>query len=369
MNGWIEQWIRSPKRQKANQHTNAEHALQPMTLTILAQILLKAHSPAHFPLARELLLCASALDDPAATITLVNQAVATSRTRHPDIVAPRTHLQQLAAGGNPAAMVLQAELLEAQGKPHAALALCEAAVRTDNDDEHDHDAYTGAEAVMDGEPMTRAWSTLAKLRKQVGDHDGAREALEQGARNHGDPWAYYYLATTYRTAKHPQYVRFLLQAAVSGIPDAAHKLGKYHLGVAAPPALKRAQQGSASSSSSPFSSASPPPAAAPTSPSVREESRLLAREWLAVSAAHPSFRHVDESQVLLALLLRGEGAREEGRALLLKARASPVYGPNAVPWLAERWDGERDFLVGEFLGGGLEAVVMGEEEEEEEEVG
>ncbi|MCJ1283918.1 hypothetical protein MMC26_003249 [Xylographa opegraphella] len=315
-----------------------EHGIQPMTLTILAQILLKAGDPALFPVARELLLSASALDDEAATITLVSQAVQTERTRHPDIAGARTHLLRLVEAGNPAAMVLQAELLAAQGRPRQALQLCEAAMLRDSG------TYTGAEAV--GATMSKGWSTLAKLRKRTGDTDGARVALEQGAREHHDPWAYYYLATAYRAPAHPDHERFLLRAAAAGISDAAHKLGRYYLGLGS-----RSGGGAAGR-------LRPGPRAGPFA-SLRER-RLLASEWFALGAEDAQSRGADESQVLLALLLRGRGERDRGREVLLRARASAVYGPQAVPWLVERWYGPRDFLTGAFLARGLESVVVGE---------
>ncbi|MCJ1315077.1 hypothetical protein MMC15_000392 [Xylographa vitiligo] len=324
-----------------------DHNIQPMTLTILAQILLKAGNTAHFPLVRELLLAASELDDEAATITLVSQAVQTSRMRHPDIVAPRAHLARLAAAGNPAAMVLQAELLAASGHTHKALLLCEEAVRKDGT------AYTGAEAI--GATKTKAWSTLAKLRMQDGDADGARVALEQGALEHDDPWAFYYLANTYRSPAHPEYLLFMLKAAAAGIPEAANKLGRYYLGLA-PASSSRAvsteRGGSIGRGATAFAMRH-----------SERDKRLLALEWFSVSVEHPTFRDQDEAQVFLALLLRGQGELEKGRAVLQRAMASEVYGPNAVPWFAERWYGTRDFLAGEFLRGEMERVILGEMEE------
>ena len=329
--------------------TGTEYEIQPMALTMLAQILLRAGDAAHFPLARELLLAASELDDEAATITLVSQAVQTGRMRHPDIVAPRAHLARLAAARNPAAMVLQAELLAAQGQAEKALQLAEAAVRQDGD------AYTGAEAV--GEATQRAWSTLAKLRRQRGDVKGARLALEQGALEHDDPWAYYYLANSYRAPAHPDYVAFMLKAAVSGIPDAAHKLGRYYLGLAQP--ARAVPKGNG-----PRATGRGGLAASFAVRHSEREKRVLALEWFAVSVEYPRFRNVDESRVFLALLLRGRGELEKGRKVLQGARASAVYGPNAVGWFAARWGGERDFLAVEFLTGDLERVIQGEMEEE-----
>ncbi|MCJ1379045.1 hypothetical protein MMC17_002144 [Xylographa soralifera] len=323
-----------------------EHEIQPMTLTILAQILLRAGDPGHFPLARELLQAASELEDEAATITLVSHAVQTDRMRHPDIVAPRAHLGRLAAAGNPAAMVLQAELLAAQGHPRQALLLCEAAVRKDTD------AYTGAEAV--GATKQKAWSTLAKLRKQQGDAEGAQVALEQGALEHDDPWAYYYLANTYRAPADPDYLLFMLKAAAAGIPDAAHKLGRYYLGLAPP---------SSSAAPDERDGRTRRGAAFFTVRYTEREKQLLAMEWFSVSLEYPKFGNLDESRVFLALLLRGQGDREKGRAVLRGAMDSDVYGPNAVPWLLERWFGTRDFLTVEFLTRDLEKVIYGEMEE------
>ncbi|MCJ1404856.1 hypothetical protein MMC11_008082 [Xylographa trunciseda] len=327
----------------AVQKWGEEHLIRPMTMTILARILLSAGEREHFPLVRELLLSASALDDEAATITLVHQAVETGKTQHPDIVAPRAHLVRLAAAGSPAAMVLQAELLAAQGQTQKALAMCEEAVQKNAD------AYTGAEAI--GETKRKAWSTLAQLRKHLGEADGARVALEKGALEHDDPWAYYHLAHTYRSPADPEYLHFMLKAAASGVPDAANKLGRFYLGLAAPSTPTPAPKDGAARTGR---------GAAPyVTPSSDREKQLLALEWFSVSAAHPQSRSADDSQVFLALLLRGQGAREEGRAVLQRAGASAVYGPHAVPWLLARWDGTRDFLTAAFLGTGLERVVKG----------
>ena len=319
-----------------------------MTLTILARILLKTGGCEHFPLVRELLLSASALDDEAATIMLVHQAVETNKMRHPDIVAPRAHLIRLAEAGNPAAMALQAELLAAQGQLQRALLMSEEAARTDTDE------YTGLEAV--GDTKRKVWSTLAKLRKQNGDIRGARVALEKGAFEHDDPWAYYFVANTYRKPSDPEYLRFMLKAAVSGIPDAANKLGQYYLGIAQPSRTVPKDRWRETRETSPR------PALFAPQHSKRER-HLLAIEWFSVSTEHPTFRNIDESRVYLSLLLRGQGEHEHGQRVLQRARGSEVYGPNAVPWLLERWYGTQDFLTVEFLTQDMEKVIYGEMDE------
>ncbi|MCJ1396808.1 hypothetical protein MMC18_009700 [Xylographa bjoerkii] len=327
---------------KAVQKLCQEHGIQPMTLTMLSRILLKAGDREHFPLVRDLLLSSSALNDEAATITLVNQAVETGKMGHPDIVAPRAHLVRLAAAGNPAAMVLQAELLAAQRQPQKALLMCEEAVKKNTN------KYTGAEAI--GETKRKAWSTLAKLRKQQGDVEGAKLALEKGALEHDDPWAYYYLANTYRRPSDPEYLHFMLKAAASGIPDAANKLGRFYLGL---PQSSRAVPKDYDRRTS--------RGTAPVAMQFTDrEKQLLAIEWFSVSIEYPNNKNLDESQVFLALLLRGQGDHKKGRSLLQSAMSSKIYGPNAVPWFFARWHGEQDFLTAKFLTRDMEKVIHGE---------
>ncbi|MCJ1475273.1 hypothetical protein MMC13_003935 [Lambiella insularis] len=310
---------------------------------MLAQILLKVGDAETFPVLRELLLSASALEDEAATMILVNQAVETNRMSHPDIAGPRAHLARLAQASHPAAVVLQAELLAAQGQTDKALRMCEDVVQADIDD------YMGADVLGDS-AKRKAWNAIAKLRKEKGDMAGAKLALEAAAFHHDDPWAYYYLADNYRRPDDSQYLLFMLKAAASGIPNAAYKLGRYYLGLTRLSKKKLEQRNDPGFRE----------ALAFGTKYKEEEKRLLAAEWFSVAAESPAHKKIDDSRVYLALLLRAQGDLAGGRTLLKQAANSVVWGPNAVPWFLERWSSQQDFLTMEFLEKNMEQVVQGE---------
>ena len=285
-------------------------------------------------------MAASSLEDEAATIFLVNQAVDTGKADSTDLAGARAHIVQLANAGNPMAMVLQAQLLSLS-QIKAAVQLCERAAAAERD------FYLGAESLA--EVKRKAWGVLALLKKQAGDRKGARLALEKGALEHDDPWAYYTLATSYKDTSDPGYLQFLLKAAASGIPQAAHKVGRFYLELAPAVAARL-------SSSTLLQWLR---ALLPGSKQDPKELRSLAAEWFSVSVESPIHERINESRVYLALLLRGRGKPEEGRALLKQASGSTVFGPNAISWFLDRWDKEHDFLSSEFLTVGINKVIEG----------
>lgn len=303
---------------------------------MLAQLLMKAGNPETFPLIREMLVSASALEDAAATIVLVTQAVETNRLAHADIAAPLVHLARLAQHGNPMGMVLHAEVLGTRGQTDQALRLCEEVVQQ----------KTGSHTSSDASGDTtnrRAWTALAKLRETTGDLAGAESAFETAALEYDDPWGYYHLADRYCRPDDSEYLQFMLKAAASGIPDAAYKLGRYYLGLT--PLPKKDLDHSGASDFGPKYG--------------KAERKLLAVEWFSVSAESPSHTNIDDSRVYLALLLRAQGDLANGQAMLEKAVQSKIWGPKAVPWLSERWHSQQDFVDMEFLNRDLEKVIQG----------
>ena len=299
------------------------------------------------------------MDDAGATLLLVTHAIATGKMHHADVVALRPQVGRLAQERDPAAMIVEAELLAADGRGKEGIEMCEAAIRGMEDKAAGTD-----DVVVEGretETERKAWSTLAKLRTQEGDVRGAGSALERAALELDDPWAYYALANTYRSPSGPEYLRFMLKAAATGVPDAAHKLGRYYLKLpflSARAPTQGAEQESNVPDGSSVSAMQDPPGL-----DYGDTERLvLAAEWFAISAASPDHNAIDESRVYLALLARKKGDAVHGRRLLKKATGSEIYGSHAVPWFLDKWDSQRDFVTADFLATKMDRVIRGQTE-------
>ncbi|SLM39395.1 Tetratricopeptide-like helical domain [Lasallia pustulata] len=301
-----------------------EYEIEPLTLTLLAKILKRSGLKDCQPTAGRLMIAASRLHDPGATLSLVHEAIRTSKLSHPDMIGPRTHLEILVKNDkDPAAMILLAQIREVQGRTDEALRLYEGAANANSD------TYTGFEAVE--YDIGESWAKVSRLRLGKGDLEGARAAIEKAAFEYDKPIAYYYLATDHQTQDPADYLRYLLKAAASGVIPAAQCLGMYYdmqwkQNVGISPGGKASIEGKVEVGSlSPKKHSS-------MSKEESEMNWLLATEWFTVAAEAGHHR----SRISLAIILRSGESVQEGMDWLNR-EAFPANWTNGVAALKDNW--------------------------------
>ena len=302
-------------------------------MTLLAKILKRSGLKHCQETARRLIITASYLHDPGATLQLVTGAIRNSTLNHPDLIGPRTHLELLVKKDkNPDAMMLLGKIRETQGKTDEALVLFERAANADSD------TYTGAEAVESS--IGEAWAKVSQLRLKKRDWEGAKAAVAKGALKYDEPMAYYYLAINYTDRDSADYPRYLMKAAASGVVEAAEYLGMYYdaewkkYGY-----ISSREEGSTEGK---FKAGSLSPGKYSL---VSEEkcatNRLLASEWFAVAAE----AGLPESRISLALILRTEKFVQKGMDWL-NLEEFPADFADGVAALKESWwDPEIDLTL------------------------
>ena len=228
---------------------------------------------------------------------------------------------KLVNANDPAALILLGKTYEAEKKKLKALELFEKAASVTSDT---------TKGPQDGQ-TAEAWENIARIKLELADEDGAREATEKGALKYDDPQAYYLLAKKYRISTTPDYLPFMLKAAASGVAAAADQLGMYY--------LRQATGYLPLSSSMPTGTNAEAASSKGTqsyqsigSKSSFAEHRTLAMSWFHIGASS----NIPRSQVYYALFLREEGSYEESLEWLEKAAATPDWAI-AVPWFQKQW--------------------------------
>lgn len=188
-------------------------------LGTLAKILLRSSS---VKLALPLLSAASALQDEDATCILVEEGLKHGRAQdlqHAKLQGPFGQLQKLAVAGNPAAVLLQARLLELKGNLKEALEGFKSAIlqasANQNGEKTDHRTT-----------LAEAWQGVARVEFKFGNSEKEVEALEVAALQYDNSEAIYKLALKRHDDDAPsEAAELFLKAAVSGIGNAAFMLG------------------------------------------------------------------------------------------------------------------------------------------------
>lgn len=171
--------------------------------------------------ARDLLLAGSDIEDPAATLMLVKSALNhDSRISLSDLSKPTKHLRRLADSGNAPALFLQALKTELEGKLKFALELYLQSTQVANEN--------GTEAELVDIRLADAWRAISRVRKRLGENQGAKAALERAAFECDDALAYLNLANDFSDPTSSEHELYLLKAASSGILEAIEKLGAYY---------------------------------------------------------------------------------------------------------------------------------------------
>lgn len=128
------------------------------------------------------------------------------------------HLHQLAEANNPLAMVLVGRMMELFGDARGALknfrGAIVAASATPSAEERDYQAT-----------LSEAWESIARLENGFNNPTKELEALAAAALQHDNPRALYELALRKEKESPTESSEYLRKAAVSGIGDAAFKIG------------------------------------------------------------------------------------------------------------------------------------------------
>lgn len=209
-----------------------EYKVSPETLFMLFRILNRhVGSEMVRKLAVYLLLLASALGHPAATIEIVS-----SRLRFDDLAnvrmrAPLRRLDELAKKKDIRAMVLLGKIHDKQGREDEALALFNAVFSSSSavSVEDGVPMETGRDATLEnivmvsGSAVAEAWVAKGKILLRRGDRKAAYDAFRVAALDGGYSPAFYEMAMLMENGVERE--EFLKMAAEGGIARAAHEVG------------------------------------------------------------------------------------------------------------------------------------------------
>ncbi|KAI9734558.1 MAG: hypothetical protein M1834_002159 [Cirrosporium novae-zelandiae] len=271
-----------------------EYGVSPSTLYRLALVInsSSAHQTGGYPL----IYCASALGHCGATIHIIINALSGGKLQSPRIASARRHLADLVKAKYRPAMVLQGKVLESQGQLSKAIDLYFEAQKITVDPSASVDENVGQLGKYLSPGLALA-DALAK-RSNSGDK-GIKAALEKAALEEDEPMAYYLLSNLLQDRRSDTYRDYNLKAAQTGISMAANNLGCYYMSVS----------------------------------SAHSDNTLLARDWFEVAAQ----AGIGKGQLMLAVILHGEGLITSGRAWLEKAEGDPTVTSIARD-LKKMWD-------------------------------
>ena len=324
-----------------------DHGIALDDLTMLAKILLHAGREEYHSIAFTLLQTASAEKEPGATLFLISSAAKASKLNSPGISSAKVHLRELVNEGSISAMILQAQILENQGEKAKALQLYERAVNAEQVDTCSNDADASAQ------DFGQAWVAIARLKSHSTDNEAAKKAYEMAAFHYDDPWAYYCLAIYDGNVLNSQSIQYLLKAAASGVPQAAHKLGMYYFTLA--------QESAADSNETTLSRGKDPLAIqerswmkrgkSPSSPTDNHKNWRLAAAWLGVAAESPLHAYIQDSRLFLAITLRKIGEEQKGMEWLDAAnKASTAHDRHKIIALKDNWHNKVDLTQVDVTG-------------------
>ena len=311
------------------------HQIEPTTLSLLAKILLRTRIRDHNLIAQKLLFAASKLGDSAATFLLVKEAIKFGSLRNHSLIGPRRHLQTLADDGNLTAVYLAGQIYESEGNRSQAIRIYEMAT-------------SNLSNVLNGEKAPKnslgdIWKAMSEIKASAGDYVGAETAIRKCALQYDDPWAYYELAKAYISPSSEDYENYMLKAAVSGEPLAAHELGLLYYKQSQGRYLTHqdnVSNGHAESLEKPRDQSYDIQGATTTTPKIKLEKGTQARDWFSVGAESD----ISISQLYLAVLLRAAGKANEGLTWLERASSSKQLTA-AVPWLRSIWDSKDPIYI------------------------
>ena len=265
-----------------------------------------------------LLSVASSLNDVDATLLFVDQGLRHGLAKdlqHWRLEVPLKQLAQLAEKGqNPAAMVMQARTMELQGQRDDALSMfwkATNAATAEGQREKDHLAS-----------LSEAWEGIARLSAKLRRPEQEIEALEIAATRYDNAKAFFLLGVRNGQKSLEQSLEHHKKAAISGIGDAAVKLGMWHA------VLADAYQEPAVNKSSSFLEASH---------SDGLEDGRIAEEWLSVGADSDNCTSQGYARFHAARLMRKRGDSVKSMDMLRLAVEQSPLKPEAQAQLQDAW--------------------------------
>lgn len=302
-----------------------EHGIEPKVLTSLALSLLHARSTDYYPTARELLFTASELNEPSATLKIVESSIRSKKLTIPHI--SQQHLDRMVSEKHPIATFLMGRIYEEQGNTSKALKMFEKSISASSQ------KIIEIEAVKFN--ISDAWRGISRI-KLKGDKQGAESALRTSALEYDDPKSYYLLAEIFTPKSSQDFEAYMLKAAASGESKAADALGVHYFkqsqGCTSLSLAKSPTKEVKSSGGGFVSDIQVTQELNRVPPDIVSSKRNLAEEWFKIGAVY----NIESSQVHLAILLREAKKLGEGMGWLEKASSSITWG-KTVSWLKEMW--------------------------------
>jgi TPR repeat protein len=281
-----------------------------MTLTILAKLLLRSQQSQQIVYAAGLLDMASQLGSNAATFTIVDQYVRNGMTSNQQAKTQEVlnRLGRLAKENHPVALFLSAQLIELRGLKQEAL--------------RKFRQVTELADVEDDEPViAETWQSIARIEWSLGRKESAIEAWRIAALDFDNPNAYYELAT--KQGMSENYVEYLTKAAMSGIGDAAYKLGLWY-------SSRVDQRGVEHNTELDSVTARQGHVNMP-------HHDKLSREWFSLAAESDDQRCKAQAMLHIAWILRKSGLISESLNLMREALTQVKLEPDTISWLQNEW--------------------------------
>lgn len=305
--------------------------MKPNVLTVLAKILSRSERK---KTAQDLLIASARLGDDDAILLVIKQALKLGELSSPKIaLVYQQHFRPMVQRRHPAALYLEGKKSEREERFGRALALYEGIVAANQEAFDDIGDISFADI----------WKAIGKMRAKKGDRKGAEAAIRTAALQYDDSAALFQLAKSFIDPSSTKYESFMLKAAASGEPKAAHELGVLYFRQSQSMISMINRDDSNKPNGSNFDNGSQDQEQASHSivnSAAATRKRKEAREWFNIGAESGLIG----SQVYLALLLREIGKLEDGlQWLTLAANPEDVQLKQLGGWtpvisyFASRW--------------------------------
>ena len=300
---------------------------------MLAGILVRSRNRDHYIIAKRLIHAALDLRDRSAILFVVNSAIKSNSIDSPQHINFHEALTELAKTNDPTSLFLLGQIQLLKGNKTAALDYYEKA--------RDTLIESPSEKAL-AEDFGQLYQGIALLKSAAGDHDGAVKVLEEGALRNDYASCYYHLADMYTSATSPIWSQHMLQAAASGHPEAALKLGLLYtgqaLGLVPIPGIHQQTLGQILEHSPLHLRSGSIPYPTPTK--LQQQLSTHASEWLTIGAE----ADMVQCNVILAISLRARGEFQKGLEWLNKAIRDSKW-ESSITFYKERWyDKNFDFV-------------------------
>lgn len=271
--------------------------------------------------ASELLFLSSEMGDQAATMILVDEGLCRSNLGHHQLQKPLRHLDQLVNDNVVEAVVLAARVNEVRGNSSKALSLFRRATTISSGPKSAADLPKAS--------LSEAWMGIARIERDLGHASSASEAVRTAALEYDSSEAFYELALESEVEKPEEMVNHLLKAAISGVGNAAYKLGLWY---------------SAQADDREHSITNLSDVPQKSFPEAQRGVKIprkykVGHEWFSVAAESESCEWRAQAALHTARILLKSGLVAESEYCLESIFAHKEIKPKLVTWLRENWTG------------------------------